>query len=292
MIVLANGLNIPEIATGGGVTNPNSPLIGYDQKVTISNIAASSAATDFPATNMANPATFLKWKATSTAANTVTVSTLAGLSDYVGIAAHNLGSKVIPITIEGNTGAGFVTIVQATTLPDDQPTIFRFPSALYTSIRLSLGVGTAEAEIGVLFVGRLLTLQRRIYVGHTPIKFGRSTKIVNGMSESGQYLGRIIVGQSRDSAFSIQNMTPGWYRQNFDPFLVAAKDSPFFWAWRPFSFATEVGYVWLRNDPKVVNQRTNGMMNVSLEISGYFDNSGQTESIVVGDGSDPGVIQL
>jgi hypothetical protein len=87
-------------------------------------------------------------------------------------------------------------------------------------------------------------------------------------------------------------MTPGWYRQNFDPFLVAAKDSPFFWAWRPFSFATEVGYVWLRNDPKVVNQRTNGMMNVSLEISGYFDNSGQTESIVVGDGSDPGVIQL
>lgn len=293
MIVIANGLSVPEIATGGAVTNPNSPLIGYDNKVTTTNVAASSADADFPVTNVANPATFLKWKATSTAANTLTVSGLSGsTTNYVGIAAHNLGSKAIPVTIQGDSGAGFVTIVQATTLTDDQPTIFRFPSGVaYTSVRLSLGTGTDAAQIGVVYVGTLLALQRRIYVGHTPIKFGRSTKIVNGMSESGQYLGRIITGQSRESAFSLQNMTPGWYRKNFDPFLVAAKDTPFFWAWRPFSFPLEVGYCWLRNDPKVANQRSNGMMSITLELGGFFDNSGLVESTTIGDGSDPGVLR-
>jgi hypothetical protein len=70
-------------------------------------------------------------------------------------------------------------------------------------------------------------------VAHTPIKYGRRTNVTNGMSESGNFLGRIVLGQMVETEVSLQNITPGWYRSYMDPFIEASRETPFFFAWRP-----------------------------------------------------------
>ena len=111
-------------------------------------------------------------------------------------------------------------------------------------------------------------LQRRIYVGHTPIPYGRESRVTTGVSESGNFLGRIVLGESLETSVDLQNMTPAWYRAEMDPFIAASKEAPFFFAWRPDSYPRETGYAWMTNNPKPSNQRSNGMMQISLSMGG------------------------
>jgi len=111
-------------------------------------------------------------------------------------------------------------------------------------------------------------VQRRIYVGHTPMPYGRSARIQNGRSEAGHFLGRIVIQETRDTAVALQNLTPTWYRTYMDPFIRASKEVPFFFAWRPQSYPYETGYGWMTNEPRPVNQRANGMMQIDLQMSG------------------------
>ncbi len=74
----------------------NKPVVGIDNKVSTSNVTATGSATDYPITNIANPATFLYWKANSTASKTITINLTGNtdLIDYVGIAKHNFYDDV------------------------------------------------------------------------------------------------------------------------------------------------------------------------------------------------------
>jgi hypothetical protein len=114
----------------------------------------------------------------------------------------------------------------------------------------------------------LLELQRKIYVGHTPLLYGDGVKVVNGQSENYNFTGRIVQATGKRSAVSSQNLTPDWYRQYFVPFQESAKEFPFFFAWRPLAYPGETGYCWMTGDVKVTNQRSNGMMQVDFSIAG------------------------
>lgn len=269
-------------AVSGAVSdfNGNNPIIGYQNLVTTSNITTTTADEDHPAVNLANPASHLYWRGIlgSPAAANEFITVILNAEDdvdYVGIARHNFGSGVIIASVERQaTGPGdsWVEIVGETILGDDSPVIFRFvPQSLY-AVRVKLQPSQASSpvapEAGVVYVGKLLILQRRIYVGHTPINYGRSTNVVTGKSESGNFLGRIILGESRSSEVKMQNLTPGWYRTYLDPFVVSAQQNPFFFAWRPLDYPLECGYAWLTDDPQPSNQLGNGMMQISFNMTG------------------------
>lgn len=262
--------------------NGDNPLVGYRNLVTSTNVTTSTEDPDHPAANLANPATHLYWRSDGFASPldhefiTVTLETLdepfTDLIDYVGIARHNFGSGLIPVTIEiqQTEGAAWVAVTSEVILPNDGPALFRFtPQAAY-AIRVRLGQPSADVipEAAVMYVGTLLVLQRRIYVGHTPITMGRTARITTARSESGAFLGRIVLSEGRQASVNMQNLQPAWYREYMDPFVVAAKESPFFFAWRPLSYPFEVGYAWLTNEPMPSNQRPNGMMQVQLQMSG------------------------
>lgn len=258
-------------------TDANAPLIGWDNLVTISNVTASSEDADFPVTNIANAITTLiaRWQATTTAAQTIDIEVASVEEiDYVAIARHNLGSGQIPVTIEGQDGSGSPTwfeLVQETLLPNDAPAIFRFTPQSLTHVRISMGAGGSggdPAQIAVVYTGKLLPIQRRIYVGHTPINYGRSSKVVSGKSENGEFLGRIVISEQVATTVELQNLTPAWYRSVLDPFIQGSKETPFFFAWRPGDYPNEVGFAWMTNDPQPKNQRPNGMMNIDLQMTG------------------------
>lgn len=264
-------------ATEAFQANSNTPLIGYQNLVTTSNITATTAATGSPATNLANPSTLLTWTGANlsplaTEYLTANVQSVEGL-DYVGIARHNLGTAQTIVSVEGVTDGGaspevWTELVGETMLADDAPAIFRFTSQALAKVRLKLQPGTVAPSIAVMYTGKLLQIQRNIFVGHTPITYGRRTEFATSRTESGNFGGRIVLSEWTETKLSLSLLTSAWYRANFDAFVDAAKTDPFFFAWRPGDYPAEIGYCWTTDDPIPQNDDATGMMSVGLSMRG------------------------
>lgn len=276
-VVINSSYVIPSSLNGGGTLDGDNPLIGYDNLVTVDTIITDTAAAGFPAINMANPSTALKWigvGGSPSADEHVTVTTETDNNqdvDYIAIARHNLGSEQIPVGVDyldPGSPTNWTELIAPVILPNDGPALFRFPPLAYAAIRLRLQGTGAAPQIAVVYCGKLLVLQRRIYVGHTPINYGRMTKVANGKSESGNFLGRIILNEMKQTSFSMKNLTPDWYREYLDPFVAQAQEFPFFFAWRPDDYPREVGFCWMTDDPVPKNERSNGMMGIDFSIAG------------------------
>lgn len=254
--------------------NADNPLIGYENLTTFSAVTATSELTGYPATNLANPATNLVWQADDTDEAYVTVIiNRVDPVDYVAIARHNLGTGQVPISIEGLTDSlssptEWVELVQDALLGDDSPALFRFaPQSLY-AVRIRLQPGILAPSIGVLYTGKLLVVQRRVYVGHSPLPYSVSSKVTSNRSESGNFLGRIIINEQNTTNLALSNLDPVWYRQYMAPFIDASQEFPFFFAWRPSAYPQEVGYCWMSNTPIPSNQLSNGFMQISMQMTG------------------------
>lgn len=235
-----------------------TPLIGYDNVVTAATVSSTTedSSGNFPITNTANPATHLMWKGgVNTGVEVVTITCSGTVTiDYVGIARHNLGSAQIPVTIYDASNSPRSVLVAETVLADDHPAIFRFTPGSYTSIQIEFDASYFAdgdvPQIAVIYVGQLLVLERgiKVDVAHVPMLYGRKTNVVNGMSESGNFLGRVVLSESRVSKAEFAHFTPDFYRNSVDPFLDAAQEAPFFWAWAPGDYPLETGFAWLTAD--------------------------------------------
>jgi hypothetical protein len=246
---------------------PNNPRIGWANIVPDCTLAATGEALGFPVSNLANPATYLPWKGNDATGKTISITPDASTAvTYLGIARHNLTG--VQYTLQSSPDdATWTTIAQAT--PSDNAPIFHvFEEADAPYFRLVLGAGSVAASIGVLYLGAVLTLERRIHVGHTPIQLGRAREVSSGISESGQYLGRVLRSETFETSVSLQNLTADHFYDELDPFLDAAAVTPFFWARRPTGRPDEVVFGWMQGDAKVENQRNNGMMQVSWKMQG------------------------
>lgn len=270
MIVISNALALsPSL-----VLSANHPVVGWQNLVTAGGIAADHEDADYPAVNLANPSTSVKqqWRSDSTAEQYVTFTvTSESEVDYVGIARHNFGSAQIEVSVEypdpDNEGE-WLELIEPHLLANDEPAIFRFEPTFLSTIRLKMVPDATAPRLAVCYVGKLLVLQRKIYVGHTPLNLGCQAEVQTDISESGEFLGRTLLREERSTSVSLQNLTPDWYRENMAPFVLAARSRPFFFAWRPSEYPEEAGFAWATNSPRPVNQRSNGMVSVSLSIGG------------------------
>ncbi len=277
-VVIGSGL---VISPGVDGIDGNSPIIGYRNAAVDGTVEATSEDPDFPATNLSNPSTALRWQALDGSPITdqyVMVTPVEPqLFDYVAIARHNFGSGLFAVSVEGIVEApgspdAWFELVSERILPDDGPVIFRFTKQMLYAVRLRIQPSqTSPAPLpflAVIYAGELLAVQRRIYVGHTPQKYGRQINTANHFSIAGAFLGRIILGKTTRSKVDLQNLTPDWYRTYMEPFLLDAIDNPFFFAWRPGDYPNEAGYVTLTEFPQMQNQSPNGMVQITLEMEG------------------------
>lgn len=258
------------LADASSDTDGRNPRIGWHNLITTANISATQQAEDEPAVNLANPSTYLKWRGTSTATQSVFVTlSQAEEVNYFAIAKHNFGSTGATITFQSSTDATTWTDVTAPrVLSSDNVVIHEFDPVFARYFRLLIQPGTEAPSMAVMYIGEILVLQRRLYVGHTPLTYGRSTTVSNGRSEAGQFLGRHMRREFLESTAEFQNITPTWYRQKFEPFVEHATTKPFFFAWRPSQYPNEVGYAWTTNDIRPSNARANGMMSMSIPMAG------------------------
>jgi hypothetical protein len=240
--------------------------IGY-QKIS-GTITASSTADGYDAEYPDNELTYNFWKPDSMPATWEVDAGTASDCNYIGIAAHTLGTDSVTVTAQYYDGDLSSWVDIDSTLPgDDSPIMFLFDSVSWTKYRLSFSGSTAP-RIGVVYMGVTLDMQRGIYGGHSPLTLSRQTTIRPTMSESGQFLGRSIIATGCKTSWAWSNLGPFWYRENFDPFVEHCRTKPFFIAWRPSKFPNEVGYCWTSSDITPTNNGNAGYMDVSVTATG------------------------
>lgn len=259
---------------GVAVSLPPFPMtharIGYRTICTLDNVVASSQAAGCPASDAVNVFTNEYWKP-DVMPSSWTVDAGAGVDvDYIGIAAHTLGSAGAAVTIESSTDGATWTQRFAFAPVDNTPIMLIFDPVLARYWRLNVA-GAAAPRLGVIYIGQALAMQRPIYGGHAPLTLCRNTIIYNQMTEAGQFTARSITRQGNGTSFAWKHLEAAWYRQYFDPFVKAARSTPFFIAWRPQGYAAEVGYVFTTSDIKPSNMGVRDLMEVSMDVLGVTD---------------------
>jgi hypothetical protein len=184
-------MTIYKMASVANDNPPGVPLLGGANLVRFNNVLSSTAAAGFPISNVGNPATHLFWKAVFSgsppATEFVQVTSLSTTIDYIGIAGHNFGSANITVNaFDGSVSPPTLLMDSPQTPPDNSPIIIRFPPGIYgtPTLALNLSAATAPPQMAVLYVGKLLILERgiKVDVQHTPINMGRKMKLISGMS--------------------------------------------------------------------------------------------------------------
>lgn len=258
-LVISSNLTLTETER-----DANAARIGYQSLS--GAITATNEAVAYPATSAGNPLTYSYWRPTSLPSYwEINFGSLRSV-DYIGIASHELGSSGCTCVAQYWNGSAWVDLYSF--IPaSNTPVMLLFDEIQTSRIRIGILSGTPP-RVGVVYVGQSLVMQRPIYGGHEPITLNRTTVYKNNASESGQWLGRSVRRGGAKTSFSWQSLTANWYRENFDPFASAARFTPFFIAWRPFTFANEVGYVWTTKDISPSNSGRRDFMSVSISVEG------------------------
>lgn len=247
------------------IVSANNPRIGWHNIIDTDNVSSDEEDAAYPLSNLLNAATYLPWRGTSTAEQTITIAEAATVN-YFAIAGHNLSGATLTFQASDN-GSDWDDYAEI--LPgSNRVLMYEMENITASFFRLLITPGVDIPEIAVLHIGQVLRLPRRLYVGHTPLTLARKTEVSTGRSENGQFLGRVLRSETVETGVALRHLEPDWYREFFEPFVEHAVEGCFFFAWRPQTYPAEVGYAWLTGDVTPQNQLPNGMMEASLQLQG------------------------
>lgn len=226
---------------------------------------ASSSAAGHPAIAATYPTTYEYWRPTS-AVSTWTIDNGTMVEcDYMGVVG-DLGNLTLSCqySFDGTTWTEAVSgSIGAGSEKRTSMLLFSAVAARYWRLAM-IGIG----NIAVVYIGKSLAMQRKIYQGHSPLTLSRMTETTQNVSETGQYLGRSITRKGLKTNCEYQHLKAAWYRANFDPFVEAARTAPFFYAWRPLAYPSELGFVWTTGDIKPTNSGPKDFMSVGFTVTG------------------------
>lgn len=261
--------------TTGGVLTPkplpsnsdlplNYPRIGYDN--TLVNGSSSASSDNLGSANLLTPSTYDKWR--PTVAATALLTGTSKTCDYVGIAAHNLGTQGATLTVRvSNDGVSFTTVYNQL-VPNNNALFIRFTAATYKIVELSFTGGTA-IEIGAVYLGKELEVMRPIFAGHKPANLSSTDVMTPQISGGGQFLGKQIVRQGFTTSVDLQHLTDEWYRTEFQSFVDHAKTGCYFWAWNLLESPNDIVYGWTNNNITPSYMGIRNWLEVSFNIEAH-----------------------
>lgn len=245
--------------------------IGYRSVLPAATLSGTAGQPGYPLSAITNPATYERYRPTALPASIQVDCGAAMAVDYIGIAAHTLGSSGCTVVLESSTNQSTWTN-RLTISPGSDETIMGFfgqVSERYWRIRIT---GPVVPLVGVVYLGAALTMQRELYGGHTPLVLARMTAVRPNLSETGQWLGASQTRAGFGTSFAWRHLTAAWYRAEFDPFVATnPRVRPFFIAWRPHSFPSEVGYCWATEDIAPQNMGIRDLMSVDMRVEAFRD---------------------
>lgn len=277
MIKFTTAFETAALAAGLGL---QLPRIGYQNLLFAlldSDVTASTSETTGPKDAPLRPDTAEYWQPTVLPA-TWEVDLGADTSiDYVGIAGANFGTSGVscvvdtaPETLVGSPESKDWTRFAEEAVPtDDAPLLFLDSAKTARYVRITLTGGTDMPIMPAVYVGTALVIPREIGVrGYTPIRFSRKTQLYGSVSQGGQFLGQNIKRKGLDGNVQFELLDPDWYRANFEPFALAARRYPFFFAFWPGEYTDDVSYCWTDRDIKPSYMGMPNYMQVSINLKG------------------------
>lgn len=253
----------------------NHPRIMYNDLVRAATVSSFSEATGYPADAVQRPDTYERWKPVDVAAARNLNFDYGAAVDIncICIAAHTLGTSGATVRVRySDDDITYYSYFNSTLITDDSTIMILGNTESHRYWRVQIVSATVPPEIGVVYMGVVLEVERTIFGGHTPVSMSRVTAIRPTKSIGGQFLGRSIIRNGSQNQVAINNLTPSWYKTNFDPFALSAREYPFFFAFKPGTYTSDVVYGSVSQDivPSVSGQGK-GLYNVSFTIDGFVD---------------------
>jgi hypothetical protein len=152
------------------------------------------------------------------------------------IGAHTLGTSAARVHLEHDSnGDDTWTTIGTVTPADDSAIMFFFDAITSDRWRIRVDRG-ALPEVGVMWVGDPLTMQRPLYAGMSPARMNRQTEVIGNVSRTGELLGRSVKRTTLSENFDFVRLTYDWVRANLDGpngAIQALEADVGFIAWRP-----------------------------------------------------------
>lgn len=244
----------------------NHARIGYMDHV------ASATSTSGDGSLATTWQTYERWIPESSPA-TLTAEFDSAPVSYIGVGAHTLGAAD-SVVFEVKDGGSWVQVQPATVpemvAPDNEAIMLLINERTITGVRITVEYSGEAPTVAKLAAGKVLTMARPFYSGHSPIMLSRNTTRRPTVSEAGEWLGTTLVRQGRQTAVEWNNLKAPWYRQFFDPFVSHAQRYPFFFAWNPKRFP-DCAYAMMTSDANPSNSGTLNYMSVSINVRAYSD---------------------
>lgn len=244
------------------IDNPKGAVIGYENLLTASTTSEAEKAL--------TRNTYERWRPSAGAVTVKFQMTAAVEIDFIGIAAHNLSGESFVLQTAATIG-GAVTDVEAFAPSDNAALMATFEPRTVQEVIFTSTLA-ADNEIGVIYAGKALQMERNIYGGHSPLSLSQKTTYRAPRTETGQFLSNNIIRKGLAGSFAWQFLDPDWYRENFQPFVESARTKPFFIQWRPDLYDDEVAYTHTTDDITPVNMGGGSqLMSVSINVLGHAD---------------------
>lgn len=276
MIIVPSAFVTSEAVTDTPLTHARVAYQTWLRDLAASAVTVSSEDEDGPGDSPLRPDTHSYWEPTSLPATWVVDLGTFRAVDYVGLVGR-IGSVGVSVTVETNDGDQigspledeWIEFASDAGPADDAPLLFLDTSRIVRKIRLTLAGTGNMPRLAVAYAGEVLKMQRPIYGGHAPGRLSRATTLTGALSMNGQFLGQDFRRHGIETSYSFRHMTAAWVRANFDPFVKVARKFPYFIAWRPSAFGSEVDYGWTPEDIRVSNMGLRDFMQVSFPVVGW-----------------------
>ncbi|WP_398470720.1 hypothetical protein [Tardiphaga sp.] len=246
--------------------------IGYDNLLEKGVVAASSQDAANPVENCFdwNTADWFKSAAGGTINLELTLAT-AGAADYLAFYGHNLPSVAGTIKLQYDLGAGYVDATATITPTDTKPVMVFFGSQSATNWRVVI-TASAAITLGVLSFGTALVLPRGMYLGWTPPRLARATRLVNSVSEGGAFLGRSRISTGVMTSLNLNNAPDAWVDANWPAFVLHAESKSFFFVPDALGHPADVALCWVDGEQMPPPSHVHfGYMGASIPIAGVIE---------------------
>ena len=238
--------------------------IGYVNYTPDGTVTASSEQAGFEADSVQNTMTYERWAPVSLPADIVIDMGVTRSINYIGLASHSMGTQGVTIVASYSEDGVTYTSLDVNASPQsDMSMMLLFTETAARYVKLAF---TGDVfSLGVIYVGKTLDMYRALYSSHTPDSMGRTTTLKPNTSVGGAFLGRSKLRQGYSNKYEWDKTPVDWYKDNVEPFSVAALDDPFFIAWNADEHPEDCLYCWCNDD---ISPELSGVLNfVSFSFS-------------------------
>jgi hypothetical protein len=210
--------------------DPNNPRVGWQSYLFNGSISADYEEVDYPATNITNESLGSYWRSSDdTNTQNLNMQISPAEVDYCGIGGHNLAGAVVQLQRRDDPSDSWINVGDSFIAGDNQAIMIYFEkvtTSAYWNLNIIPDAGTAP-RIASIYLGKMLTLSRKIFVGHKPSMFDKDTTFHTG-DPGGIFQGRVIEARRHNLNFSQRQVTQSFLRNVLKPWIDVSLNRPFY----------------------------------------------------------------